>query len=192
MPIPTLSSGSSTYGLSTTRWPSYPVIGRGAASTFSTRCLAFAGRTEGCAAACVRDRPLFGDAVLVVLRAVAWQRRDVAASHGDGSACVERGLRRRLVRARFERRVIDVAALARPGHHPPRRTSDDHVEVRGGRRLGASAGWKTSRPSASRANTPSSASTWKCTWRFRLPKRCTKLTEPHWGPSTPSRRARAR
>ena len=36
---------------------------------------------------------LFGGAVpvvlrAVVLRAVAWQRRNVAASHGDGSACV--------------------------------------------------------------------------------------------------------
>src|ERR1019366_8827301 len=126
MPIPTLSSGSSTYGLSTTRWPSYPVIGRGAASTFSTRCLAFAGRTEGCAAACVRDRPLFGDAVLVVLRAVAWQRRAVAAPQGPGRPGVGPGLRRGLFRAPFEGGVIDVAALAQPGHPPPRRTSDDH------------------------------------------------------------------
>ncbi len=78
---------------------------------------------------------LFRGPVPVVLRAVAWQRRNVAASHGDGSARVERRLGRLLVRARFKWGVIDVAALAKPGDRAARRPSDDRFQVRGGRRL---------------------------------------------------------
>jgi len=71
----------------------------------------------------------------LVLRAVVRHARYFAAPHGDGGAGVERGLRGRLVRARLEWRVVKVAMFAQPDDRAACRTSDDRLQVRGGRRL---------------------------------------------------------
>ena len=74
--------------------------------------------------------------IVVLLRAVTWHGRHVAAPHGDGRAGVKRRLRGGLVRARFERLLIEVAVPAQPGDHPSRRAHDDRVQILGRRLRG--------------------------------------------------------
>ncbi len=74
-------------------------------------------------------------AVSVVLLRIARQGCDVATSHGDGSTRFERGLLGRLVRARFERRIVHMPVPAQPADRTTSRASDDRVQLGRSRRV---------------------------------------------------------
>jgi hypothetical protein len=79
-------------------------------------------------------RLLAGIVPVDVLSAVARHRGHLAAPHGDGRAGVERCLRGRLARARFERLLIEVAVPTQPGGRALCGAIDDRFQILRGRR----------------------------------------------------------
>src|SRR5262249_47194687 len=72
--------------------------------------------------------------VLRVLLTLARQRRDLAASHGDGGARVDRSLRGGLVRAVLHWPIVAVAMAPEPRSTPLLHARDNRLEVGEGRR----------------------------------------------------------